>query len=294
MVFAATLALACSSTVAVQAGTFAIGGSRCPKAGQQRTVSGATYTCTKTTAGLTWTVRPSRSSSGSASTTWSRNGTCRTNNIRVNPPVKISRGAFTHRPFDLGDIKIIVNGSDGGGADPRFAYVTVASPDLRIPIYAPAPMLLVKIRPKDTASVPNQLAMRETDWDLFFVVSCNTQIRINHITEPSQRVRNAWGHPGQFATWWLPDGTQVSADDRQVPVREVVFQPGEIIGYTQGTRQASNFDYVVAIDDVTVCPWSVFDEPLRSEIQSKLGPKPMSAFDGPVPGWPCQGYGGRM
>ena len=205
-----------------------------------------------------------------------------------------SRGAFTHTPFDVNDIRIIVNGGDGGGADPRFAYVTVASPDQRIPLYAPAPMLLVRIRPKDSASVPNRLAMRATDWDLFFVVSCDTQIRINHVTEPSQRIRDAWGFPGLFATWWLPDGTQVSADDRQVPTRAVVFQPGELIGYTQGTLQASNFDYVVAVNDYTVCPWSVFDEPIKTALLGKLGPKPLSPSDGPVPGWPCQGYGGRM
>jgi len=51
---------------------------------------------------------------------------------------------------------------------------------------------------------------------------------------------------------------------------------------------------VVPVNDVSVCPWSLFNEPLRSEIQSKPGPKPMSAFDGSLPGWPSQGYGGRM
>jgi hypothetical protein len=182
---------------------------------------------------------------------------------------------------------------DKRGADPRFAYVTIASPDRLIPIYAPAPMLLVGIRPKDTASVPNQFAMRATDWDLTFVVSCNTQVRINHITEPSQRVRDAWGFPGLFATWWLPDGTQVSSEERQVPMREVRFKPGDVIGYTQGTVLASNFDYVVAVNDISVCPWSVFNEPLQTEIMEKLGPKMLSPNDGPVPGWPCQGYGDR-
>lgn len=244
--------------------------------------------------GLVWRTSPSKPSPTKAPGAWSKKGPCRTNNIRVTPPVRTARGAFTHAPFDVSDVRIIVNGGDGGGADPRFAYVTVAAPDQRIPLYAPAPMLLVKIRPKDSASVPNRLAMRATDWDLFFIVSCDTQIRINHVTEPSQRIRDAWGYPGLFATWWLPDGTQVSADDRQVPAREVVFQPGELIGYTQGTLQASNFDYVVAVNDSTVCPWSVFNQPIRAALMGKLGPKPLSPSDGPVAGWPCQGYGGHM
>jgi hypothetical protein len=242
---------------------------------------------------LVWRTSAAKTPSKRSSGTWSKKGPCQTNNIRVNPPVTSSRGAFSHRPFNLDDIRIIINGADGGGADPRFAYVTIASPDRLIPIYAPAPMLLVGIRPKDTASVPNQFAMRATDWDLTFVVSCNTQVRINHITEPSQRVRDAWGFPGLFATWWLPDGTQVSSEERQVPMREVRFKPGDVIGYTQGTVLASNFDYVVAVNDISVCPWSVFNEPLQTEIMEKLGPKMLSPNDGPILGWPCQGYGGR-
>ena len=294
MVVAVVLAVVASPSAPSRADSRPWGESRCSTPGQVRTVKGKASTCTKTPNGLIWRTNAAKPSSGTASGSWSKKGPCQTNNIHVTPPVSSSRGAFTHAPFDVNDVRIIVNGGDGGGADPRFAYVTVATPDQRIALSAPAPMLLVKIRPKDSASVPNRLAMRATDWDLFFVVSCDTQIRINHVTEPSQRIRDAWGFPGLFGTWWLPDGTQVSADDRQVPTRAVVFQPGDLIGYTQGTLQASNFDYVVAVNDYTVCPWSVFDEPIKTALLGKLGPKPLSPSDGPVPGWPCQGYGGHM
>ena len=120
--------------------------------------------CSSTSEGLVWRARTGKSPTGTASTGWATRGSCQTNNIWMDPPVKSTRGAFTHRPFNLDDIKIVINGAD-------------------------------------TASVPNQFAMRATDWNLTFVVACNTQVRINHLTEPSQRVRDAWGYPGLFATW---------------------------------------------------------------------------------------------
>lgn len=288
LLVAVSLVLAGAAPALAQTGKAETQGTKCSKVGNKRTVKGTFYVCTMTAKGMFWYA-----SSAKAHSKWTKSGSCQTNNIWVNPPVKSSRGAFTHRPFDMENIKIIVNGGDGASTDSRFAYVTISSPNQRIPLYAPAPMVLVKIRPKDTASVPN-LPMRETDWDLTFAVSCDTQVRINHITEPSERVKSAWGHPGKFATWWLPDGTQVSNEERQVPTKEIVFRAGEIIGYTQGTLLASNFDYVVGINNKSVCPWSVFDEPLQTSIMSKLGPPPLSAFDGPVPGYPCRGYGGNM
>jgi len=223
--------------------------------------------------------------------TFPNNGDCEYMNMQVNPPVDDATGALTSSPFDLSTIRMFINGAEGNGTDPRFSYVQIANEDDRVPIYAPAPMLLVKMRLKDGFV---QGSTRENgDWDLTFLVSCDLQIRINHITEPDARILAAYGYGSEPGTTWNEAGEKTDNEEMMVPVTEVRLEAGDLIGYTQGTR-ASNFDYVVAIDNITVCPWEQFTEPLRSELLAKLGPPPDRPTAGPVAGWACTGYGGDV
>lgn len=219
-------------------------------------------------------------------------GDCEYMTIKVDPPLDSADGAFTTSPFDLTTIRMFINGSEGNGTDPRFSYVEIADEGARIPIYAPAPMLLVRLRPKDGYEIGST---REAgDWDLVFLVSCGVQVRINHITEPSDQIRSAYGFGDEPATYWLDNGEQVDDESKMDPVAEVRLEPGDLIGYTQGTPVASNFDFVIGVDGNSVCPWEMFEEPVRSELLAKLGPPPTSPQGGPVPGWPCEGYGNPM
>jgi hypothetical protein len=219
-------------------------------------------------------------------------GDCEYMNMKVDAPLEAAEGAFTVSPFDLSTIRMFINGSEGnGGTDPRFSYVLIEPEGARIPIYAPAPMLLVRLRPKDGFSMGR--TREDGDWDLTFVTSCNVWVRINHITEPSDEIRSAYGFGDEPATYWLDSGEQVDDESKMNPVFEVRLEPGDLIGYTQGTASA-NFDFVVGIDGNSVCPWEVFEEPVRSELLAKLGPPPDRPSAGPVPGWPCVGYGAPM
>lgn len=212
--------------------------------------------------------------------------------MSVNPPVEDATGAFTASPFDLSTIRMFINGAEGNGTDPRFSYVQIREPGALVPVYAPAPMLLVTMRLKDGAAVG--VTREGGDWDLTFLVSCDVWVRINHITQPDPAILAAYGHGSEPGTTWDEAGVKTDDESKMVPVAEVRLEPGDLIGYTQGTAQASNFDYVVAIDRVTVCPWEQFVEPLRTELLALLGPPPERPSAGPVPGWACTGYGGEI
>lgn len=219
------------------------------------------------------------------------NGDCEYMRMQVDPPLDAAEGALTVSPFDLSTIRMFINGSEGNGTDPRFSYVQIAEEDALVPIYAPAPMLLVKMRLKDGFAVG---ATRETgDWDLTFLVSCDLEIRINHITEPDPVILAAYGFGDEPGTTWNEAGEKTDVEEMMEPVAEVRLEAGDLIGYTRGTF-ASNFDFVVAVDQITVCPWEQFTEPVRSDLLAKLGPPPAAPGDGPVAGWPCTGYGGTV
>jgi len=212
-------------------------------------------------------------------------------NLQVNPPLDSAEGAFTESPFDLDTIRMFINGSEGNGTDSRFSYVDIANAGESVPIYAPAPMLLVRTRLKDGASVG---ATREAgDWDLTFLVSCTVQVRINHVTEPVDQILEAYGYGAEPGTYWNEAGEKVDNEAMMNPVAEVIFEPGDLIGFTSGTPNA-NFDFVVGINNNSVCPWEVFEEPVRTALLAKLGPPPDRPSAGPVPGWPCTGYGKSM
>lgn len=221
---------------------------------------------------------------------WPRNGDCPYESLKVDPPLADADGAFTVSPFDLETVHMFVNGS-AGTTDPRFSYVLIRDPGEAIPIYAPAPMVLVKIRLKDGWS--QQRTREAGDWDLTFLVSCDVQVRINHITDPSAVILDAYGHGSEPGTYWDAAGQQIDDASKMIPASEVRLEAGDLIGYTRGTP-AANFDYVTGVNGNSICPWEIFERPLRDQLLAKLGPPPASADDGPVPGYPCTGYGAPM
>jgi hypothetical protein len=222
---------------------------------------------------------------------WPYNGDCEYMSMKVDPPLESAEGAFTVSPFDLNTVRMFINGSEGNGTDPRFSYVLIQDEGELIPIYAPAPMVLVKMRYKDGFVM--ERTREAGDWDLTFLVSCDVQVRINHITNPSDVVLAAYGYGSEPGTYWTESGEQIDDESKMVPASEVRFNAGDLIGYTSGTQNA-NFDYVTAVDEVTMCPWEIFEEPVRSELLAKLGPPPDSPDAGPVANWACTGYGGPM
>ncbi|MGA0879443.1 MAG: hypothetical protein ACO3SP_10025, partial [Ilumatobacteraceae bacterium] len=122
---------------------------------------------------------------------WPYNGDCEFYTMSVDPPLDDAAGAFTVSPFDLSTVHMFINGSEWNGTDARFSYVLIENQDELIPIYAPAPMVLVKMRYKDGFVMQRT---RETgDWDFTFLVSCDVQVRFNHITDPSETLLAAYG-----------------------------------------------------------------------------------------------------
>lgn len=218
------------------------------------------------------------------------NGDCNYESLRVEPPLDTADGAFTASPFNLDTVRMFINGSEWNGTDPRFSYVLIRDEGAPIPIYAPAPLLLVKIRYKDGFEA--QRTREEGDWDFTFLVSCDVQVRVNHVNQPGEKLLAAYGYGTEPGTYW-ENGEQIDIEAKMIPAAEVRFEAGELLGFTQGTPSA-NFDYVIGVNGNSVCPWEVFEEPVRSSLLAKLGPPPGAPDDGPVPDWPCAGYGNPM
>lgn len=218
------------------------------------------------------------------------NGDCPYGSLSVDPPLDSADGAFTASPFDLDTVRMFINGSEGNGTDARFSYVLIRDEGTAIPVYAPAPLLLVKMRYKDGFEA--QRTREEGDWDFTFLVSCDVQVRVNHINQPGEKLLAAYGYGTEPGTYW-ENGEQIDNEAKMIPATEVRFEAGELLGYTQGTPSA-NFDYVIGVNENSVCPWEVFEEPVRTSLLAKLGPPPGAPDDGPVPNWPCTGYGNPM
>jgi hypothetical protein len=75
-----------------------------------------------------------------------------------------------------------------------------------------------------------------------------------------------------------------------VPKTNIKVRAGDDLGTTSGTPQAHDFDFAVGIAQtssggewMTVCPFSVFKDPLKTQLMDLLGPKNGS----PQPGYQC-------
>jgi hypothetical protein len=201
---------------------------------------------------------------------------------------------WTASPLDANQIRLITNGSETN--DGRFAYVWVKDGGFAN-IYAPSDGVLIRIRHK----VPNSQFNSE-DWDFFFLVACDPArggeaasiFRFNHITDPRADLRAA------FSAGSLPapqiEPTFEEHEERQVPTTNIRVSAGELLGSTRGTPNAHDFDFQIAINDVTVCPFDPLPEPAKSTLKALLGPGPQAPGGGsgqPQAGYPCTGYGAR-
>lgn len=228
------------------------------------------------------------SSGGSTSTQCSTFG-----NRRVTVTNRSTTGIFTHAPFNASDLALITNGIETN--DPRFSYQWVRNRGSAVDIYAPADGVLVRIRHKvPRAEFPSE------DYDMFFLVACDPNrpgageaiVRFNHITDPRADIRAAYAFGALPAPEFGAGGSFDEREDRQVPTTNIAVRAGERLGSTRGTPTANNFDFMIAIDNVTVCPFTVLNEPHRAALLGLLGPQSASPAGPPVPGFACTGYGG--
>ena len=202
-----------------------------------------------------------------------------------------STQVFTHTPFNASDLALITNGIETN--DSRFAYTWIKKQGTKIDIYAPADGVLIRMRHK-AENLPD---FPSDDFDLFFLVACDpnapqnqTIVRFNHITDPRPDIKAAYAFGALGAPVFNPFDEH---EERQVPTVNIAVKAGDYIGSTSGTPVARNFDFQIGINDVTVCPFSVLEEPHRSRLLGLLGPQANSPAGPPVANFSCQGYGGR-
>lgn len=198
-----------------------------------------------------------------------------------NPALADAKSAFKSAPFDISNIKVVTLGKDTG--DARFVYPWVKQGSVNI--YAPADGTLFRIRHKTHTAEFNS-----DDYDLFFLVDCGTVYRFNHITNPRPDIKATY----QFGD--LPSGnypTGLDIPERVVPKTNIKVKAGESLGSTSGTPTAHDFDFAVGISKVapkfdglwyTVCPFSVFNDPPKTQLMNLLGRKTDYT---PVPGMAC-------
>ncbi|MDO9319696.1 MAG: hypothetical protein Q7V56_16070 [Gammaproteobacteria bacterium] len=211
----------------------------------------------------------------------------------VNVGYTSAQGVFTHAPFRAQDLAMITNGEETN--DARFSYQWIKRQGERIDIYAPADGVLVRLRHK-TENLP---IFPSDDFDLFFLVACDPArpgsndviVRFNHITDPRPDIKAAYGFGSLGAPVFTPAFEE--REDRQVPLVNIAVKAGDYLGSTSGTPTARDFDFQIGINDVSVCPFSVLNEPHRSDLLALLGPQSATPFGPSMPGYACRGYGAR-
>lgn len=199
---------------------------------------------------------------------------------------------FTAAPFEANDLSIITNGVETN--DPRSSYQWIKKQGEKVNIYAPADGVLIRIRHK----ARNLPEFDSDDYDLIFLTSCDPNkpgnqsiVRFNHITHPRPDLKAAYGYGDLGAPSFKPSFEE--HEERQVPLANIVVRAGDYLGSTSGTPVARDFDFMIAVNDVTVCPFSVLAEPHRSRLLALLGPQSATPFGPPSPGYVCTGYGMR-
>ncbi|MFT7266258.1 MAG: hypothetical protein ACI9A2_004348 [Halioglobus sp.] len=157
--------------------------------------------------------------------------------------------------------------------DARFSYQWIKNLVELIDIFAPTDGVLVRIAYK-TETLPD---FASDDFDLFFLVAGDrdqlamrdTIVRFNHITNPRPDTKAAYEFGELGAPTFNPFNEH---EERQVPLTNIAVKTGDYIGSTSSTLLARNFDFMITIDQVSVCPFSVLEEPHRSMLSNLLGP----------------------
>lgn len=247
------------------------------------------------------TATTTTSSTSTTSTTTTTTGTTGSTTPAASPctafggkQVTIGRttATFSAAPFNASELTLITIGLDTN--DPRFTYQWVKEGG-RAQIYAPADGVFVRIRHK----TPNSQFNIE-DWDLFFLLACDparpterdTLVRFNHITDPRANFKAAYAFGSLPAPQVEPTFNEY--EERQVPTSNIVVKAGELLGSTTGTPVAHDFDFMIAVNNVTVCPFDVLSEPHASLLRALLGPGPkVTTTNVPQAGYSCRGFGDK-
>jgi len=182
---------------------------------------------------------------------------------------------FTHHLTNLNNIKGIVPlgaVSDNTIAEKTYffcKYDANGNP-IKVPLYAPVDMKLV--------SMAYRISQNQDQYLLFFQVSKEVKIRLDHIDSPIQQIKDVG--PSSPAP---KDDTKTSK-----PKKELTFKAGDLIGYTNGTNvgvwdfgvsnttienQFVNMDRYrnskIDFEELHAdCPYNYFADSLRSQYEA--------------------------
>lgn len=191
---------------------------------------------------------------------------------------------FTHHLTDLSKHSVIhPMGAAWGGYihDNGHTYLQIGPESLEtpVPVYAPVDMRIERVLHE--AGVGGH-----TDWAMTYRVSCEVWIIITHVTDPVESIRGLWIGPPASS----------SAHVRFLPESKwLEFSAGDLLGYTTGTAEASNWDFGVYHTDHynqfinpdrhyhpvgrfefsrvlnSVCPYPFFRSDLRVQYEAMYG-----------------------
>lgn len=159
------------------------------------------------------------------------------------PCISNPKVAFTNDFTEVDKIKSVEPTIITPGNSRHRAWLNISSG--KVAVYAPVDSELVGGVYKD--------ARGTIDYDLHFQVSCEIWYLINHVTEPVDKIKNAFPKTPQADT------------KTNAPFRESIkVKAGELIGYSTGTPVAHNFDF-------GVFDLNHFNEELPADGGSKYG-----------------------
>lgn len=182
--------------------------------------------------------------------------TCTFDSQTVKMPSDSSKNVFANSLTEIDKIDRITPGSQTG--DSRFAYLWIKG-DNEVPIFAPSDGTLVKIAYKNRVDVGP--GMSKPDYDLTFLVDCQTIYQINHVTNP---VPDIVALKPNNDPYQIKPGLPLGENDTK-PLKNIAVKAGQKLGTTSGSPNAHNFDFGLFINGAAVCPFERFDSTLRSK-----------------------------
>lgn len=181
---------------------------------------------------------------------------------KSNPKVQ-----FTHDFTEVDKIKSVEPTIITPSNSRHRAWLNISSG--RVAVYAPVDSELINGVYKN--------ARGALDYDLHFQVSCEIWYLINHLTEPVDKVKNAF-----------PSTPQTDTKTNSPFKEPIKFKAGELLGYTTGTPLAHNFDLGVfdlnyfndglpadegskfGKESNFICPFDVLPEDLKTKYYQKI------------------------
>lgn len=201
------------------------------------------------------------------------NDAVQTNPYLQTPCISNPKVNFTHDFTEVDKINSVEPTIITPGNSRHRAWLNIVSG--KVPVYAPVDSELVNGVYKN--------ARGALDYDLHFQVSCEIWYLINHVTEPVDKIKNAFPKTPQTDTRTNPSFKE--------PIK---VKAGELLGYTTGTPVAHNFDFGVfdlnhfndglptdggskyGKEANFICPFDVLPENIKKNYYSKIIPSEKS------------------